>query len=310
MRFRNPEIAQEQMQALAPGCTLRPTKSRQFDMVVEPCALKPVALFTINASSLHAQIPASAGYFGVTLPAAKGFSIKGTKGAQVYRQGQSHILHCEQPFDFLAENGCSVLAANFFVEGLNTYASALQQKDTKLEEQLSPKLSLHSFHGFQLKQLLMKTFANRHWIAEADDSQAVAIKELEAELSALFVLATTNPTMKPSTLGRKKPVYLKVAEDYLLQHLDQPATRDAIATETGVCIRTLSRAFMKFNGVGPMEFLRERRMEAAFLMLSGSTHEEARVTSVASNFGFGHLGRFSVAYRQKFGESPSQTLNS
>jgi len=33
------------------------------------------------------------------------------------------------------------------------------------------------------------------------------------------------------------------------------------------------------------------------------------VTRVASDFDFHHLGRFATAYRKKFGESPSETLN-
>jgi len=32
------------------------------------------------------------------------------------------------------------------------------------------------------------------------------------------------------------------------------------------------------------------------------------VTATAERWGFGHLGEFSVMYRKRFGESPSQTL--
>ena len=32
------------------------------------------------------------------------------------------------------------------------------------------------------------------------------------------------------------------------------------------------------------------------------------VTDVTSALGFTHLGRFAIAYREVFGESPSQTL--
>jgi transcriptional regulator GlxA family with amidase domain len=32
------------------------------------------------------------------------------------------------------------------------------------------------------------------------------------------------------------------------------------------------------------------------------------VTSIAWSVGFTHLGRFALAYRQAYGESPSQTL--
>ncbi len=32
------------------------------------------------------------------------------------------------------------------------------------------------------------------------------------------------------------------------------------------------------------------------------------VTGIALDWGFAHLGRFSVEYRERFGECPSQTL--
>ena len=35
---------------------------------------------------------------------------------------------------------------------------------------------------------------------------------------------------------------------------------------------------------------------------------EENVTAVAMSLGFTHMGRFSVEYRLRFGESPSQTL--
>ena len=37
--------------------------------------------------------------------------------------------------------------------------------------------------------------------------------------------------------------------------------------------------------------------------------ELVTVTEIATCFGFGELGRFSVEYRKVFGESPSQTLH-
>jgi len=37
---------------------------------------------------------------------------------------------------------------------------------------------------------------------------------------------------------------------------------------------------------------------------------EASVTSIASDAGFTHLGRFAILYRSRFGESPSETLKS
>jgi AraC-like DNA-binding protein len=50
----------------------------------------------------------------------------------------------------------------------------------------------------------------------------------------------------------------------------------------------------------------DRRMSLARQALaSGSA---ASVSEVAFAYGFEHLGRFSIAYRARFGESPRETL--
>jgi AraC-like DNA-binding protein len=59
--------------------------------------------------------------------------------------------------------------------------------------------------------------------------------------------------------------------------------------------------------MSPMRFVTERRLAAAQARLA--TAGAARdVTEVAAELGFSHLGRFAIAYREVFGESPSQTL--
>ena len=98
------------------------------------------------------------------------------------------------------------------------------------------------------------------------------------------------------------------AEQYLCANLESPVTRDRVADIAGVSIRTLSRAFMKRHGVGPITFLRQRRLEAAYRDLLGSKAEDTSVTDVAMRYGFAHLGKFSIVYRRTFGESPSTTL--
>jgi len=70
--------------------------------------------------------------------------------------------------------------------------------------------------------------------------------------------------------------------------------------------RTISRAFKVVHDTTPSRYLRELRlMEIRRFLLSG--RNRASITHVATRFGFRELGRFSVLYRNKFGEAPSVT---
>ncbi len=89
-----------------------------------------------------------------------------------------------------------------------------------------------------------------------------------------------------------------------LKPLHIPETSHAI----GVSGRTLRMACQRHLGVSPTQYLLLRRMHLARRTLRRSHPDVTRVTDVATNLGFWELGRFSVNYRQIFGESPSTTL--
>jgi AraC-like DNA-binding protein len=72
--------------------------------------------------------------------------------------------------------------------------------------------------------------------------------------------------------------------------------------------RTLRHACEEHLGIGPIRFLTLRRMHLARRALLQASNETANVTRIATDYGFWELGRFAVAYRQMFGETPSQTL--
>jgi len=80
-----------------------------------------------------------------------------------------------------------------------------------------------------------------------------------------------------------------------------------LAAVAGVSGRTLQRQFMAFLGKAPRSVLRDINFDRARCeLLQGSAG--ARVADIAQRCGFPHSGRFSVEYRRRYGETPSQTL--
>ncbi|BBY48098.1 AraC family transcriptional regulator [Mycolicibacterium arabiense] len=87
-------------------------------------------------------------------------------------------------------------------------------------------------------------------------------------------------------------------------------TTAQLARDAGVSPRALQKAFARAGELPPMSYLREVRLHRVRCELVDASERgaAASVTTVATRWGFVHLGRFAQQYRQLFGESPSQTL--
>ncbi|WP_024850361.1 helix-turn-helix domain-containing protein [Hydrogenovibrio kuenenii] len=77
----------------------------------------------------------------------------------------------------------------------------------------------------------------------------------------------------------------------------------------GVSERTLQYAFHAYVDMPPNAYLRLCRLNRVQAILRASAPSSVTVTEVAMRFGFFHLGRFALDYRQLFNETPSQTLS-
>jgi AraC-like DNA-binding protein len=103
------------------------------------------------------------------------------------------------------------------------------------------------------------------------------------------------------------PRHVKRAEEYIRNHCKTDVNIDDLAAASGVSARTLYKGFQEFRGVSPMKFLKLTRLESVHRELLDAEPSDS-VTRIAMDYGFRQLGRFAVEYRQRFGESPSDTL--
>src|SRR5215831_2858860 len=108
------------------------------------------------------------------------------------------------------------------------------------------------------------------------------------------------------------PVYVasgdvKRAINYMEANLTSPIGLAEITAAAGVPSRTLLEHFKRYRGVSPIGYLRGARFARVREALRYAEPEE-NVTGIAMSLGFTHMGRFSLEYRKRFGESPSETL--
>jgi transcriptional regulator GlxA family with amidase domain len=107
--------------------------------------------------------------------------------------------------------------------------------------------------------------------------------------------------------GQLAPRDVRRAIDYIDANLDEPIGFTDITAAAGIPGRTLSQHFRRFRDTTPMHYLRDARLDKVHEALRRAEPEES-IISIASRWGFLHMGRFAAVYRKRFGEAPSETL--
>jgi AraC-like DNA-binding protein len=134
-------------------------------------------------------------------------------------------------------------------------------------------------------------------------------RALENALVHAMVVCLTEHAPAPDTFGgRSHSTVMQRFERVLAAEPKRPLYLTEICAATGVSERTLRICCHEHLGMGPTRFLWLRRMHLARRALQMADAKTTSVTAVAGDHGFWELGRFSVAYRSLFGESPSATL--
>lgn len=103
------------------------------------------------------------------------------------------------------------------------------------------------------------------------------------------------------------PFYIVRAEREMRRQLYDAFSVAGLASAAGVSERTLHLGFRRFRGTTPMGRLLALRLHEARQLL-GNAESGTTVARVAAEVGFHQFGRFAAAYRDMFGELPSETL--
>ncbi len=100
----------------------------------------------------------------------------------------------------------------------------------------------------------------------------------------------------------------KLARSYIEENYRNAIRLEDLCTVTGVGLRTLQRCFPEYFALTITDYIKTVRLEAARRHLAAADPAHDSVTRIALEHGFAHLGRFSIAFRERFGESPNETL--
>jgi AraC family ethanolamine operon transcriptional activator len=136
---------------------------------------------------------------------------------------------------------------------------------------------------------------------------AAQIEMIETLLATLGGARDLEPA-PAHQVRQSQTLVVKAAEDYALSHADDRVYVTDLCRAAAVSERALEYAFKEVMGLTPVAYLIRLRLHRARQALLAATHGSTTVSAVALDWGFWHFGDFSRAYKDCFGELPSDTL--
>ena len=130
---------------------------------------------------------------------------------------------------------------------------------------------------------------------------------IRRELTSWFA-ATLQPGLGRTRRAWAAESRLRGLEEWIDGHLAEALELDQLCRIAGLSARGLRSSFVKRRGMTPMQWVASRRIAAARMRLMAGAPDDS-VTRIAVDHGLTHAGRFSVAYRRRYGEPPSVTLS-
>ena len=122
-------------------------------------------------------------------------------------------------------------------------------------------------------------------------------------MSANIIGGTSSESNGPLPSALK---IVRQVEEYLDAAGPAPIHISQICSSMHVSRRTLHRAFHEALGIGPIAFLRHRRLCAVHTALR-APNDHLTISDIAIQHGFQNVGRFSGYYNALFGEYPFET---
>ena len=142
---------------------------------------------------------------------------------------------------------------------------------------------------------------------DADIIKGMEFSLIESQIS---VLSDALPYAKKNGNKKKKSHerIIRLSIDYLKANLYKPIYVLDLCHALNVGLRTLYNSFHEFYNISPIRYLRLQRYAKARRDLINADPKSTTVTSIAVKWHFWHFGRFSVEYKNIYGESPSESL--
>ena len=143
---------------------------------------------------------------------------------------------------------------------------------------------------------------------ESETERSAAQAELLETLLATLDVADDFEPSRSDRTRQAQSLIVKAAEDHALSQTGATIYVTDLCKATGVSERTLEYAFKAVTGLTPVAYLVRLRLHRVRQTLLAAPPGSTTVSAEALRWGFWHFGEFARAYKDCFGELPSDTL--
>lgn len=154
-----------------------------------------------------------------------------------------------------------------------------------------------------------------HWLEQVDacagDTELLKLSGFDDSFYRLLALTVYPQYFLSSTLSAAEQSatrghdLMHAFELHVEAHLDKPLCMSELEALLGVTARALQYACMKRHGCSPKTYIRHRKLDRAYDILS-RRHETVKLAHLAFELGFSSQSQFSKYFRERFGVLPSE----
>ena len=138
-------------------------------------------------------------------------------------------------------------------------------------------------------------------VEEAGSGTRLYLENLSRALAVRLLRGYRGKAPDHALIGSLAPRQLRIAIEYMREHLSQDVSVRQLAAAVGLSPSHLSRAFRAATGLPPHRYLVRLRVENACRLLEGSG---LSVTEIGHRSGFEQAAHFATAFRKFSGVTP------
>ena len=210
--------------------------------------------------------------------------------------------------DSITYDDFDVFVLSVTEEKLNRFCEALQLPDIRT--------LINNDEAFRCDSQQLAEF--RNWLSSISQQLILSSKRglnmghllhIEQELTdrLINILAGRLHSVSKQTF-RKRDLALLTVKDYIADSDSGIPTIPELCQVAAVSERTLEYAFRERYGLTPKTYLLYHRLNAFRKQLRVTDSKIGRITEIARQHGFWHMGALGVDYKKLFAELPSETL--